>query len=201
MRSFCQFLSLLVVSLVVMWTPQLQARSFGTVVIDAGHGAQDFGCHDGWLQEKHLALDMSRRLERYLRKKGVSTVMTRASDRFIPLETRAAIANGISNSVFVSIHVNDASRTGASGLETFYHNPAGQTLAGLVHSKMLSYTNNGGNRGVKFARFKVLRRSTVPGILVETGFISNSGDHSRLRDPAYREAIAQAIGDGLLAYR
>ena len=177
------------------------ARSFNTVVIDAGHGAHDFGCQNGGLFEKHVALDISRRLDRFLRNSGVRTVMTRNSDRFIPLDTRALIGNRQGRCLFVSVHVNQAGRTGASGVETFYFNAAGQRLASLVQHQILSHTNNGGNRGIKFARFRVLRSSTKPAILVETGFASNPRDNQRLRDPAYREAMAQSIGLGLLQYR
>jgi len=180
---------------------RLQARTFDTVVIDAGHGAHDFGANRGAFFEKHVALDISRRLERFLRKNGVRTVMTRSTDRFIPLGTRAEIANRLSGSVLVSVHVNDATRSGAAGLETFYHTGEGQKLAALVQREMLIHTSHGGNRGVKFARFKVLRSTNRPAILVETGFASNSRDQQRLRDPRYREAIAQSIGLGVLKYR
>jgi len=177
------------------------ARSFNTVVIDAGHGAHDFGANRGAFFEKHIALDIARRLERFLRKNGVRTVMTRSTDRFIALGTRAEIGNRVGRSVFVSIHVNDARRRSAEGLETFYHGSEGQKLAALVQREMLRNTNHGGNRGVKYARFKVLRASSKPAILVETGFASNSDDQRRLRDPRYREAIAQSIGVGVLKYR
>lgn len=177
------------------------ARSFNTVVIDAGHGAHDFGCHRGYFFEKHIALDISRRLERFLRQKGVRTVMTRSTDRFIPLGTRADIGNGQGSCVFVSVHVNSASRTGAAGIETFYHGSEGQKLASLVQRQILKNTSHGGSRGVKYARFKVLRSSSKPAILVETGFASNPRDNQRLRSPAYREAMAQSIGLGLLEYR
>jgi len=179
----------------------VSARSFSTVVIDPGHGAHDFGANRGAFFEKHIALDISRRLERFLRKNGVRTVMTRSTDRFVPLGTRADIGNRQGRCVFVSIHVNDATRSGAAGLETFYHAREGQKVAALVQREMLRNTSHGGNRGVKYARFKVLRASTKPAILVETGFASNRGDQQRLRDPRYREAIAQSIGIGLMKYR
>jgi N-acetylmuramoyl-L-alanine amidase len=199
----CRFFLLLGVAFLVMVTgaAPAAARTFNTVVIDAGHGAHDFGANRGTFFEKHIALDISRRLERFLRKQGVRTVMTRSTDRFIPLGTRSDIANQSGRCVLVSIHVNDAQRTGASGLETFYFNSEGQKLAALVQREMLRHTNHGGNRGVKFARFKVLRSTNKPAILVETGFASNPGDQQRLRDPRYREAIAQSIGIGVLNYQ
>ncbi|MFN0126943.1 MAG: N-acetylmuramoyl-L-alanine amidase [Verrucomicrobiales bacterium] len=198
------FSFLLLCASLALWvagsTPAL-ARSFNTVVIDAGHGAHDFGANRSAFFEKHIALDISRRLERFLRKNGVRTVMTRSTDRFIPLNTRADIGNRTGRCVFVSVHVNDARRSSASGIETFYHTSEGQKLAALVQREILRNTKHGGNRGVKFARFKVLRSSTKPAILVETGFASNREDQQRLRDPRYREAIAQSIGIGLLKYR
>ncbi len=186
--------------LLLAGTIPAHARSFNTVVIDAGHGAHDFGCRNGSAYEKHFALDIARRLERYLRGRGVRTVMTRSTDRFIPLGTRADIGNNYDNSIFVSVHINHATRVGASGLETFYFNSSGQRLASLVQRRLLANTNHGGDRGVKFARFKVLRASERPAILVECGFLSNPQDNRRLRDPAYREAVAQSIGQGVLRF-
>jgi N-acetylmuramoyl-L-alanine amidase len=181
--------------------PPARARQFNTVVIDAGHGAHDFGAQNGYLFEKHLALDIARRLERFLKRQRLRTVMTRTSDRFIPLDVRASMANGQSNSVLVSIHINHTYRSAPSGVETFYHTAEGARLASFVQREIVSHTNNGGNRGVKFARFRVLRTCARPAILVETGFISNPRDRARLRDPAYREAVARSIGRGLLLYR
>lgn len=195
---------LLTCALLMSWllgAAPASARSFSTVVIDAGHGAHDFGANRGAFFEKHVALDISRRLERFLRKNGVRTVMTRSTDRFIALGTRADIGNRAGRCVFVSVHVNDATRSSASGVETFYHAGEGQKLAALVQREILRNTSHGGNRGVKFARFKVLRSSTKPAILVETGFASNGRDQQRLRDPQYREAMAQSIGIGLLKFR
>lgn len=181
--------------------PMASARSFSTVVIDAGHGAHDFGCQEGYLFEKHLALDVARRLQRYLSSRGIRNVMTRSRDYFVPLSGRAAIGNGVSDSIFVSVHVNDSSNTSASGVETFYYSGEGAALASAVHRQIMAHTNHGGNRGVKNARFFVLRHSVRPAILVETGFISNTRDRQRLRDPAYREAMARCIGNGIIEFR
>jgi N-acetylmuramoyl-L-alanine amidase len=177
------------------------AARYDTVVIDAGHGAHDRGAVSGYVFEKHIALDISRRLERFLKKKGVRTVMTRSNDRFIPLPTRAAMGSRMGRCVLVSVHANSATNRGASGMETFYYSNESLRLAQLVQRQMLRNTRHGGNRGVKHARFHVLRNCTRPAILVETAFLSNSMDLRRLRAPSYREAIAQSIGIGLLQYR
>jgi N-acetylmuramoyl-L-alanine amidase len=177
------------------------ARSFSTVVIDPGHGAHDFGAREGYVFEKHLALDISRRLERYLRQLGLRSRMTRSGDYFIALDGRSRVSNGLGNSIFVSIHINHARNTGASGLETFYHNSAGYPLASLIQQHMLRGVNHGGNRGVKHANFRVLRTNQRPAVLVECGFLSNRTDRRRLLDPAYREGLARSIGNALLQYR
>jgi N-acetylmuramoyl-L-alanine amidase len=191
----------LTISVLLIAVPDASARYFNTVVIDAGHGAHDFGCQHGYFFEKHLALDMARRLERFLRGQGFRTIMTRNSDRFVPLDVRSAIGNSAGSAVFVSIHVNDTRRSGASGIETYYYSSEGASLAGCIHRQIIQRTNNGGNRGVKFARYRVLRSSAKPAVLVESGFISNPRDSSRLHDPAYREAVARSIGLGLQQYR
>jgi N-acetylmuramoyl-L-alanine amidase len=195
------FLIFLIASMLPIAATTASARYFSTVVIDAGHGAHDFGCQQGYFCEKHVALDIARRLERFLRRQGFRTVMTRSGDRFVPLDTRAAIGNSAGRAVFVSIHVNHTRRSGPSGIETFYYTSEGARLAAFIQRQIIQRTNNGGNRGVKFARYRVLRSSLKPAVLVETGFISNPRDRARLYDPAYRETVAQSIGSGLQQYR
>jgi N-acetylmuramoyl-L-alanine amidase len=177
-----------------------QAGSFSRVVIDPGHGGHDMGGHFGYLYEKHLALDVSFRLQRYLSKKGIKSTLTRERDVFIPLEDRPAVSNRMGNCVFVSIHFNYVSYSGPAGTETFYNNAEGQKLAAQIQGLIASGLGTP-NRGVKFARFKVLRASKMPAALVEGGFISTGNDRSRVLDPRYRQRLAELIGDGILRYR
>src|SRR3954462_3627494 len=94
---------------------------FGVVVIDAGHGGQDSGTIKTGMVEKDLTLDVARRVERLLQQRGLITVMTRADDTYVSLQERANIANTQPESVFVSIHFDDAGRSaGATGIETYY---------------------------------------------------------------------------------
>lgn len=199
MRAFLRLFLLL--GLLIAGGGAAEAARFRTVVIDAGHGAHDFGAQRGYVFEKHLALDMARRLERFLRREGFQTVMTRSSDRFVPLDGRSHEANASSSSILVSIHANWAPRSSPSGVETFYYSGEGARLARLVQNQIIRNTNHGGDRGVKFARFRVLRTCARPAILVEAGFVSNEQDRERLLDPRYREAIAQSIGLGIIQYR
>jgi N-acetylmuramoyl-L-alanine amidase len=177
-----------------------RAGSFSRVVIDAGHGGHDNGGQFGYLYEKHLALDLSFRLQRYLEGKGIRCTLTRQRDVFVPLEDRPAVSNRIGRSIFISLHFNYVSYSGPAGTETFYFNAEGQKLASQIQNLVATGLGTP-NRGVKFARFKVLRSCNTPGALVEGGFISSGKDRERVLDPRYRQRLAELIGDGILRYR
>ena len=180
--------------------PSAAAARFSRVIIDPGHGGHDNGGKIGYLYEKHLALDVSLRLRRYLEGKGLKCVLTRERDEFIPLGDRPAVANRIAKSIFVSIHFNWVSYGGPSGTETFYYSGQSQPLAAAIQSTVAQGLGTP-NRGVKFARFKVIRSCAVPGALIEGGFISTGQDRSRILDPRYRQRLAELIGEGILRYR
>ena len=177
-----------------------QAGKFKTVIIDAGHGGKDNGGSYGKVYEKHLALDTSLRVDYLLRNKGYSTRLTRKSDVFISLSGRAAIANRYSNSIFVSIHYNYTYNKSISGLETFYYTSRSKPLASYIQSGMLG-KYRAHNRGVKYARYAVLRRSTNPAALVECGFVSNYSERQRCMKGWYRQKMAEGIVNGIVKYQ
>lgn len=191
---------LLLVALCGLLVPN-SARAFSLVVIDPGHGGHNLGQSVGGVYEKWLALDLSFRLEKYLKKKRLRTVLTRRNDTFIPLDKRAEIAKRYrKNSIFVSIHFNGARSRTAHGLETFYYSRSGYDLAARVQRRMVAAVR-GNNRGAKFARFHVLRNSPQPSILVECGFLTHAAERERCKSGRYRQALAEAIGKGILDYR
>ncbi len=192
----------LLTSLVLFSATLLQsaAGSFQTVVIDAGHGGRDIGGAYGKVYEKWLALDTSMRVEKKLKEKGFKTVMTRRSDHFVTLGGRAKIGNSYPNSIFVSIHYNFTSKKSVSGLETFYCSKRSQPLADAVQRGMLSEVK-AVNRGVKYARYYVIRHAKNPSILVEGGFVSNSAERGRTKEGRYREGIADGIVNGIVEYK
>ncbi len=174
--------------------------NFRTVVIDAGHGGHDNGGQWGRVYEKHLALDTAYRLEGKLKKLGYNTVMTRRSDYFISLPQRVRTGNACQNAIFVSIHYNYTWKQQVSGLETFYSSGEGHRLASYVQTCLLSRTRTV-DRKVKYARFYVIRNSSLPAILVEGGFVSNQAERGRMKSAWFRDAIAQGITDGVQRYR
>ncbi len=175
------------------------AQAFNTIVIDPGHGSHDLGATDSLVYEKHINLDVSRRLERTLRAMGFRTVMTRSDDSYIPLDTRAAIANRHRNSIFVSVHFNSSYKNTVSGIETFYRSSQSKPLADLVQREIIR--NIGAvDRGVKTANFVVIKKPIHPSILVEGGFVSNARERDAMTDPRYRQMIADSIARGIVAY-
>jgi N-acetylmuramoyl-L-alanine amidase len=168
---------------------------FGTVVVDAGHGGIDRGARgQNRSVEKDLALDTAKRVERGLRARGFNVIMTRRGDYFVPLPQRASIANRQWNAVFVSLHYNYAPRSSAYGTETYYYNSKSYPLAANIQRELSRFTNN---RGVKRARFHVLRNSTKPAALVECGFLTNYSESRKIRSSGYRQRIADAIVRGI----
>ncbi|HQW29528.1 MAG: N-acetylmuramoyl-L-alanine amidase [Verrucomicrobiales bacterium] len=176
--------------------------SFGaiqTVIIDPGHGGNDFGAADSYVYEKHINLDVSRRLERSLQEAGFKTVMTRTHDEFIALSERSSIANRYRNAIFVSVHFNSSYRVAALGIETFYRSSTAEKLAQFVQRELIKNVK-ATDRGVKTANFSVLRDSKHPAILVEGGFISNKDERSAITDPLYRQIVADSIARGIVEF-
>jgi len=173
------------------------SQRISRVVIDAGHGGHDSGARRGYVLEKHLALDVARRLERYLERRRMRVIQTRSRDEFIALSQRSDIANRQRSAVFVSVHFNWATNSESSGTETFYYN--NYSFAYGIQSRVARKARTP-NRGTKRARFYVLRHTSIPAALVECGFISNYSDRRRCLDPRYRQSIAEAIGEGVLSY-
>ena len=177
----------------------LHAGSFRTVVIDPGHGGHDNGGQWGKVYEKHLALDTATRLENNLKRMGFKTVMTRRSDYFVTLPQRVAIGNSYKDAIFVCIHFNYTWKEDVNGLETYYYSAPGQQLAQYVQQSLVRHTRTL-DRQAKFARFYVLRNSTLPAILVEGGFVSNEQERERMKSGVFREQIARGVAEGVQRY-
>lgn len=196
------------------------------VVIDAGHGGNDSGAIAADVLEKNLALDVAQRLDRLVRARGLSTLLTRSGDEYVSLGQRAAAANHQRDCVFVSIHFDDADRAAASGIGTFYaaqknglqpalvswlpflqrisavpaNNGRSQSLAGFVEETLVERTK-AVNRGARPEQFYVIANVRHPAILIEGGFLTNKEDVEKLIQPEYREKLAGAISDGIIRYR
>ena len=203
-------------------------HSIRGVVIDAGHGGSDNGAVSArGGMEKTYTLDTAYRLDSILRSAGLKTVFTRRNDVFVDLYERAHIASLYPDYAFVSIHYNSASPE-ARGLETYCLSPRGAAstssayltrsdiqklpgndydaqnilLASMVHSEIIRLNPGDGSadRGVKRARFVVIKQNVLPAILVEGGFVSNRMEAARVNQASYRQSLAEAIARGVIRF-
>ena len=172
-------------------------RPSTVVVIDAGHGGFDRGGIPGQrVAEKTMTLDVAQRLKSVLTAYGYRVVMTRDNDVFVPLGTRVAIANSYRNAIFVCIHFNAARRGSASGIETYFYSSQSLPLASAIHYYVAGGAPSS-NRGVRRRGFYVLRKTTVPSVLVECGFLTNATEANYAQSADYRQKLAEEIGRGV----
>jgi N-acetylmuramoyl-L-alanine amidase len=196
------------------------------VVLDPGHGGDDKGASSPRkLHEKQVVLDIANRVRNRLQARGIKVELTRESDRNLDLDARCRKAAALKADVFVSIHANATKDRNVRGAETFVlslpgryssnsygggkiptststgnrYDIANMTLGYRIQQNLLRATGQE-DRGVKRARFEVLRDAPCPAALVETAFLSNSKDEAILMDPAGRDRIARGIADGIVAY-
>jgi N-acetylmuramoyl-L-alanine amidase len=170
-------------------------------MIDPGHGGKDPGAIGiAGVQEKDIILPISLRIAKILQENGVETVLTRDADYFVTLPGRVEMAQRTGADIFVSIHANSAglNRPEVSGLETYYYD-SGLDLARTVHNKILQNVNVR-DRRVRKARFYVLRKNSIPSILVELGYLTGEEDVANLQRSSYQNQMAQAIAQGILQY-
>jgi N-acetylmuramoyl-L-alanine amidase len=171
---------------------------FSSVVIDPGHGGFDRGgVPRQRVAEKTIALDVAQRVAKKLRQAGYRVIMTRDSDVFVPLPMRVGIANTHRDAIFVSIHFNAAARVGANGIETYYYSTGSAALAANIHRHLVGSTTSD-NRGIRRRGYYVLRRASVPAVLLECGFLTNPTEAGLALQSSYRERLAENIADGIM---
>ncbi len=182
-------------------TPSRRVSGRVVVIIDPGHGGKDSGALGiGGAREKDVILPIGKKLGEILERHGVQVKLTRSSDYFVTLPGRVQMAERANADLFVSIHANSAGagRPDVNGLETYYYD-TGLSLARVVHRSILQSINVR-DRGVRKARFYVLRKSSMPSILVETGYMTGRQDMARLKTASYQNQMAEAIARGILQY-
>lgn len=197
-------------------------RKILTITLDAGHGGNDQGTSGRSTVEKKLTLRLARRVGEILGSCGYRIRYSRTTDKYVSLGDRALAHRKSGSDLFVSIHFNSSPATSVSGIESFALTPVGMQssnggdvvksassgnatdadnllLAYNIQRALLNRTK-AVDRGVKRARFAVLRDITTPGVLVELGFLSNRAEERRIMSADYFEKLARGIADGVIAY-
>jgi N-acetylmuramoyl-L-alanine amidase len=174
------------------------------VVIDPGHGGPDPGAVgiDG-LRETDVVLDVALQVAQLLQARGVQVLMTRTSEVDVDLPPRVALANSSNADLFVSLHANALSmdRPDVNGIETFYFEGGRSlTLAQTVQAQLMAISPGTPDRGARPGRFYVIRRTVMPSVLTEMGFVTGEIDAPRLADPGFRRRLAQAVATGILQF-
>lgn len=178
------------------------------IVVDPGHGGHDKGANSGGVYEKNLNLIMGKLIAAELSKQGATVIMTRTTDVFIPLNTRAKIANENHADLFISSHINSTGGSGSqTGGITFHHLGKGtsRVLAECIQSeiaKVSGLPNLGAWSDGRIYRtgFAVLRQTNMPGVLLELGFINHPRDRKRLVQEDFQRSVAAAVVRGVKVF-
>jgi len=195
------------------------------VVLDPGHGGKDTGAiGKRKVYEKLAVLSIAKRVKARLEARKIRVKMTRTTDVFIPLETRSLIARKAKADLFVSIHADSSGSASAAGIETFVltapgcessnqygkggnlsarpgnaYDAANAILGFSVQSNLIKQSGHN-DRGLRRARFCVLKNAPCPATLVECGFLSNPTEEALMIRADYREKLAHGIANGVLGY-
>lgn len=170
-----------------------------TIVIDPGHGGSDVGATREGIYEKDITLDISKRLAKILDKKGYNVLMIRDKDETVSLQDRVKYTEENHGDLFVSIHVNSSVTPEGVGLETHYFTDQSYDFAQIVHKEFANAIKSK-DRGLFKSRFYVIKNTTCPSILVETGFISNPEERKELMTSERKQKTAEAIAKGIQKY-
>ena len=171
-----------------------------TVVLDAGHGGEDGGTVEQTATEKEINLAVVLKMRELLENQGICVVLTREQDIFIKLEERVRVANGEKADLFVSIHCNYYEKDSSIyGLECYYCK--GAENGKYYAERILDTIEKSGeivSRNAKPSGYYILKNTTVPAVLVETGYLSNYNERNQLISGEYQGKLAQELVEGIV---
>ncbi len=193
------------------------------IAIDPGHGGPDPGTVDFGFKEEDVTLRVGLALKAMLESAGARTVYTRTADKVAgppgasehtELQARSDLANAAGAHIFVSIHANNSSNPAYAGIVTYYGPESGyfygatrapqlvtasSQLAQLIQRDVVSATGEA-DQGVDDAPFYVLGHTTMPSVLVETGFLSNRAEADKLTNSGFQQKIARGTYQGIVDF-
>ncbi len=188
------------------------------ILIDPGHGGIDAGASEDGAVEKELNLEISMMLKSYIEANGGICYMTRTMDtntadpnrpkgvsqKMSDLKTRKTDIERVKADIFISIHMNKFSQSQYRGLQVFYDgsNEKSKRLGETIQETVKTIVKDQNNRKAKATGNKiyVLKGNTVPSVLIECGFLSNTEERELLKTPSYQQKIAWGIYLGIIDY-
>lgn len=186
------------------------------VVIDAGHGGYDPGAITSQgLYEKEINLQMAKRVGELLKPSGIEVLLTREEDvDYVPdgtrgrqtkkkadLNYRIALAKQANANALISLHLNATVTGQNSGAETFYHikSEEGKRLAETLQQELIKVPGMN-QRIAKPGDFYIINNSTMPAVIVELGYLSNSKERVKLQQAWYQDQLARSVAKGIARY-
>ena len=179
------------------------------IVLDAGHGGWDPGMVSGKVEEKHINLSISQKLQAFLEQGGATVIITRLDDSDLAknksgdMNVRRLIANTSHADIFVSIHQNSYATSNVKGAQVFYFNESdnSQKLATFVQGRIREFVDSGNKFKAKAnSNYYVLKQTEMPAVLVECGFLTNYSERQKLTSDEYQEKMAWGIYLGIVDY-
>ena len=190
---------------------ELNSKLVGkTIVIDVGHGGKDSGATYNGVSEKDINLKIAKKLEKELIKNGVKVLMVREGDYDLSspfvnrrkksdFDNRIKFINESNADMFISIHINYLGNSKYYGAQVFYtrgneeiaaniQEMFGKNLGSPMKEKLLSN------------EIYMYKQLSVPGVLIECGFLSNAKERTLLQDEDYQKRIVNAILEGIINY-
>lgn len=218
-------------------TKDIEYNSKKIVVLDAGHGGSDPGAisylmtddemkayyaalettdpilatmkpgSGGKVNEKDIALSVTKKVKENLEANGITVIMTRSGDTYPTLDERPALANAKGAVIFVSIHLNSttASVTAAKGIEVYYSTQNNDDELGVTSKELAEEildcvidSTDAKSRGVKSGNLLVNRKCMMPSALIELGFLNNPEELELLVTDKYQDKLAAGIARGII---
>jgi N-acetylmuramoyl-L-alanine amidase len=173
-----------------------------TVVIDPGHGGDDYGATHQEVSEKEITLSIAKKIKQFSNPSDFNIIFTRNNDQFKSLKQRMEYSKTTSPSLFISLHVNE-SQSNSSGTEIYYSENSKYQVISETFSNTLRQTFEESQVHLEVvktapANFYVLKESNCPSVLIELGFIDNQDDKAYLGTPHYQDKIAKSIVTSIL---
>lgn len=192
------------------------------IVLDPGHGGIDGGASVGEVIEKDITLEMAKALEKELKRQGAVVVMTRSQSgdaldehnpqatfptirarKIADLKLREEMITNTDADLFISVHVNAVPEARWRGAQVFYHREGhigGAAVAKAIQGSIREQIGNTEREALAIKQVYLLKKATVPAVLVETGFLSNPEELKLLKTNEYQKQMAKAIADGIEEY-
>lgn len=181
------------------------------IIIDPGHGGEDPGTVYNNIYESNINLAISKYLEIELIKAGASVILTRNGDYDLSypnakwrkksdFDNRIKIINNNKADMYLSIHLNYLNEQNYSGAQVFYNNEKNKEIALVIQETLNKSLNN--SREIKKIPTKTYMydKLTIPGVLIECGFLSNANEREKLQNSEYQQKLAKIIKDGVINY-